>query len=116
MKSETITRASLAAGVLASLGATACCVAPLVLVTLGFGGAWLASVRALEAYQPLFAALTVGFLALAFYYLYIQPKRCKPGQTCAPPAVLKRQRAAFWFVLAAVISIGIFYAAMLVLE
>jgi len=116
VKHETITRTSLVAGVLAALGATACCVAPLVLVTLGFGGAWLASLRALEAYQPIFAAIAFGFLALAFHYLYIEPRQCKPGDVCASPAVLKKQRVIFWLVLAAIVSIGVFYAAIPLME
>ncbi|MEO8132759.1 MAG: mercuric transporter MerT family protein [Betaproteobacteria bacterium] len=116
MKTEAITRTSLLGSVLAALGATACCVAPLVLVTLGFGGAWLASLRALETYQPIFAAITFGLLAVAFYHLYIQPRRCKPGETCASPAVLKKQRIVFWLVLVVIISIGVFYAAISSME
>ncbi len=116
VKTETIIRTSLAASVLAALGATACCVAPLVLVTLGFGGAWLASLRALEAYQPLFAAMTFGFLALAFYWLYVQPRRCKPGDACASPAVLKKQRTVFWLGFAVIASIGLFYVAIPLME
>ena len=116
MKTETIARTSLVGSVLAALGATACCVAPLVLVTLGFGGAWLASLRALETWQPIFAAATFGLLAVAFYCLYVQPRRCKPGEACASPAVLTRQRILFWIVLAAIVSIGIFYIAVLSME
>ena len=116
VKTETIIRTSLAASVLAALGATACCVAPLVLVTLGFGGAWLASLRALEAYQPLFVALTFGLLAVAFYWLYVQPRRCKPGEACASPSVLKKQRTVFWLSFAVIASIGLFYVAIPLME
>ena len=41
-------RGSLVAGVLAAIGASVCCVGPLVLLTLGIGGAWIANLTALE--------------------------------------------------------------------
>ena len=103
MNSSTATKSShapsLIAGVLAALGATACCFGPLLLVTLGLGGAWVSSLRTLEAYQPAFALLTLAFIGFAFYRLYIQPRRCAPGDVCALPAVLKRQRIVFWLVV-----------------
>ena len=90
--------------------------APLLLVTLGIGGAWLASLRALEAYQLHFTVLTAGFLGVAFYYLYIQPRRCKPGEVCASPAVLRRQRLVFWIVVAIITVIGALYSLIPFLE
>ena len=92
----------LIASVLAAIGATACCFGPLLLVTLGLGGAWVSSLRALEPYQPVFALLTLAFIGFAFYRLYIQPRRCAPGEACAIPAVLKRQRIIFWLVVVVV--------------
>ena len=106
---------SLVAGVLAALGATACCFGPLLLVTLGLGGAWVSSLRALEAYQPVFAILTLAFIGLAFYRLYIQPQRCTPDVDCADPAVLKRQRIVFWLIVAIIAAMFAFplYAPLL---
>jgi len=108
MNSSTATKSTLLAGVLAALGATACCFGPLLLVSIGLGGAWVSSLRALEAYQPLFVLLTLGFVGFAFYRLYIQPRRCAPGDTCAVPAVLKRQRLIFWLVLTLIASMFAF--------
>lgn len=99
MNSSPTTNSTLLAGVLAALGATACCFGPLLLVTIGLGGAWVSSLRALEAYQPLFALLTLGFVGFAFLRLYVQPRRCAPDDACAVPAVLKRQRLFFWLVV-----------------
>ena len=70
----------------------------------------------LQPYQPIFAALTFGLLAVAFYYLYIQPKRCRPGDLCASPAVLEKQRMMFRFVVAGIILIGVAYAAIPLME
>jgi hypothetical protein len=36
------------AGVLAGIGASMCCVAPLLLVSLGIGGAWIGGLTALK--------------------------------------------------------------------
>ena len=112
MNTSTATKSSLGstllAGVLAALGATACCFGPLLLVTLGLGGAWVSSLRAMEAYQPVFALLTLAFLGFAFYRLYIQPRRCAPGESCAAPGVLKRQRIVFWLVVAIVAAMFAF--------
>lgn len=91
--------ATIIAGGLAAIGASACCVGPLLLVTLGLGGAWVSSLRALEAWQPLFVLLTLGFIGVAFYKLYIQPRRCAPDDVCALPAVMSRQRITFWLVV-----------------
>lgn len=108
MNPSNTTKTSLLAGTLAAFGATACCFGPLLLVSLGLGGAWVSSLRALEAYQPLFALLTFAFIGFAFYRLYIQPRRCAPGDVCAAPAVLKRQRIVFWLVVAVVVAMFAF--------
>ena len=98
-------RGSLVAGALAAIGASVCCVGPLVLLTLGIGGAWIANLTALEPMRPWFIATTLIFLGLAFQRLYLQPQVCAPGAPCAEPLVLKRQRAIFWVVALAVLAL-----------
>lgn len=83
---------------LAAIGASLCCIAPLVLLALGIGGTWISYLTALEPYQPIFVIITLAFLVLAFRQLYIVPRQCAPGDSCALPAVLKRQRIIFWLV------------------
>ncbi len=89
---------SLIAAVVAGIGASICCVGPLVLLTLGIGGAWIGTLTALEPYRPLFIGVVLVFLGLAFYRLYIAPRRCAPGDACALPATLRNQRILFWGV------------------
>jgi mercuric ion transport protein len=91
-------RGSLLAGALAAVGASVCCVGPLVLLTMGIGGAWIANLTALEPMRPWLMAATLVFLGLAFRRLYLQPQVCEPNAACAQPAVLKRQRLIFWVV------------------
>lgn len=88
------------ASAVAAVGASLCCVAPLVLVSLGLGGAWLSSLTQLEPYRPIFVVLTLGLLALAWTRLYRQPAVCEPGRACADGAVQRRQRSVFWSVTA----------------
>ena len=89
----------IAAGVLSAIGASACCAGPLVLVALGLGGAWVAGLRALEPFFPVFVAAAVTAFGFAFWRLYITPRRCAPEVACASPRVLRRQRIAFWVTL-----------------
>jgi mercuric ion transport protein len=92
-------------GILAAIGASACCVGPLVLLGLGVSGAWISSLTALESYRPIFIGLTLLFLAGAFYRLYLTHRVCTPGSACADPRTLKRRRLAFW--IATVLVLGL---------
>ena len=91
-------KGNLIAGTLAAVGASACCVGPLVLLALGISGAWIANLTALEPYRPIFVGLTLLFLGLAFRQLYLVPQACTPGKSCADPRTAKRQRLTFWMV------------------
>ncbi len=92
------TKGSLAAGVLAALGASACCAGPLILLLLGVGGGWATHLIALEPYSPYLTALTMLFLGAAFYNLYLRRRVCAPGVACATDQVIRNQRIMFWLV------------------
>lgn len=96
---------SLIASVLAAIGASVCCVGPLVLLALGIGGTWVGSLTAMEPFRPFFIGLTLLFLWLAFRMLYLVPQVCTPGTPCADPRTIKRQRLAFWIV--AILVLGL---------
>ena len=98
-------KGSLIAGVLAAIGASVCCVGPLVLLAFGIGGTWIGSLTAMEPYRPIFIGLTLLFLGLAFRKLYLVPQVCTPGTPCAETRTLKRQRFAFWII--AVLLLGL---------
>ena len=91
--------ASLYAGVLSAVGASTCCVLPLALVSAGLGGAWIAQLRALERFSPVFIGIAVAAFAYAFYRLYLRQAPCAPESACAAPATRKHQRIAFWATL-----------------
>ncbi|MBN8756304.1 MULTISPECIES: mercuric transporter MerT family protein [Variovorax] len=96
-------KGSLFAGVLAAIGASVCCVGPLVLLMLGVGGAWVANLTALEPLRPWLIGVTLLFLGLAFRRLYLQPQVCEPGAACAE--LLRRQRWIFWIVVLALLAL-----------
>jgi mercuric ion transport protein len=48
------TRLVAAGGILGALGASACCVVPLLLFSLGISGAWIGTLTALSPYSPVF--------------------------------------------------------------
>jgi MerT mercuric transport protein len=60
----------LIAGILSAIGASICCVGPLVLLALGVSGAWIGSLTALEPYRPIFIGL--GPLSIVSIW-YAQP-------------------------------------------
>ena len=91
-------KVSLAAGVLAGIGASVCCVGPLALLAAGIGGAWVANLTAFEPYRPVFIGLTLLFLGLAFRKVYLVPQVCEPGTPCADPQTARRQRRMFWVI------------------
>jgi len=95
----------LVAGILSAIGASICCVGPLVLLALGVSGAWIGSLTALEPYRPIFVGLTLLFLGFAFYRLYLVRPACSPAAACANPQTLKRQRLAFWIATALVLGL-----------
>lgn len=84
-------------GILAALGAASCCVVPFALFTLGISGAWISNLTALEPYQPIFAAITFGFLGYGFYLVYRKPKgECAEGTYCAKPRSDRTVKIGLW--------------------
>jgi len=89
---------TLIASVLAGIGASLCCVAPLVLLSLGIGGAWVATLTAFEPVRPVLIGMALLFIGLTFRKLYLTPPACEPGKPCAEDVVIHKQRFIFWIV------------------
>jgi mercuric ion transport protein len=53
------------ASALAAIVGSLCCVAPLLLLTLGISGAWIGQLTALEPYRRIFIGVTAIFVGLA---------------------------------------------------
>ncbi len=82
--------------VLAAIGASACCIGPLVLLSLGIGGAWMTTLTSMEAVRPIFLIATLVCIGLGFRKLYLVPDNCETGEACASASVKHNQRNIFW--------------------
>lgn len=91
-------RTALFAGGLAAFLASVCCLGPLVLVTLGVGGAWIANLTALEPYRPLFVGAALVAMFFAYRRIFRPAAECKPGEVCAIPQVRASYKVIFWVV------------------
>lgn len=104
-------------GILGALAASSCCIVPLVLFSLGIGGAWIGNLTALAPYKPLFVAATAGVLGYGFYLVYWKPRRaCADDAACARPISNWLVQLALWIATALVIAAFAFdYVAPLLL-
>lgn len=84
--------------VFGAIAASSCCILPLVLFSLGVGGAWIGNLTALAPYQPYFVAFTVVCLSAGFYFVYRKPKleACGPDGTCGTPSSNRVAKTALW--------------------
>ncbi len=107
-----------AGGLLGALAASSCCVVPLVLFSLGVGGVWIGNLTALAPYQPVFVAITLGFLGYGYYLVYRKPRAaCAEGAACARPLPNRAVKAALWLATLLVAAALAFpYVAPLLLE
>ena len=73
-------------GVIGALAASSCCILPVILFSLGIGGAWIGNFTQLAPYQPYFIAATLAFIGTGYWLVYRSSKvACAPGEVCARP-------------------------------
>lgn len=101
-------RGALAAGGVAALLASACCLGPLVLIMLGVSGAWIANLTVLEPYRPLFIGVALVALFFAWRRIFRPVEQCQPDEVCAAPRVRTAYKAIFWIVSLLVVIALIF--------
>ena len=108
MAEPTQGRVALFAGGLAAILASTCCLGPLVLITLGFSGAWIANLTVLEPYRPIFIGAALVAMVVAWRRIYRPVQACKPGEVCAIPQVRTIYKVLFWIVAALVLVALVF--------
>ena len=96
-------RGALATGGVAAILASTCCLGPLVLVALGFSGAWIGNLTVLEPYRPIFIGAALVALFFAYRRIFRPVQACKPGEVCAIPQVRGSYKLMFWIVVALVL-------------
>jgi len=103
-------RGALVAGGLAAILASACCLGPLLLITLGFSGAWIGNLTILEPYRPIFIGAALVAMFFAWRRIYRPLQACEPGDACAIAQVRTTYKLIFWVVAALVlVAIGFPY-------
>lgn len=100
--------AALAAGGMAAILASACCLGPLLLVSVGLGGAWMSRLQVLEPFRPLTIAIAVIALVIAYRRIFRPEIACEPGEVCAMPRARTVYKVLFWIV-AALVLVAIAY-------
>lgn len=84
--------------VIGAILASSCCIAPLLLITLGVSGAWMGNLTALAPYQGYFIVATLLCLATGYWYVYFKPKKpCADNSYCASPKSDNVVKLALWF-------------------
>ena len=92
-------------GILGALAASSCCIVPLILFSLGIGGAWIGNLTALAPYKPLSIIGTAGVLGYGFYLVYWKPRRaCADSTACARPITRRLVQLALWLATVLVVA------------
>ncbi len=88
----------LVAGGLAAVLASTCCLGPLLLVALGFSGAWIGNLSRLEPYRPWFIGTALIALFFAGRRIFRPAAACKPVEVCALPTTRRAYKVLFGIV------------------
>ena len=86
-----------AGGIIGAFGIASCCLLPLVLLSLGLGGAWMGSLAVLTPFKPLFIVITATLLGYGHYLVYFAPKKaCAESSTCSTPGTTRWMKLVLW--------------------
>ena len=110
MARSSLAKVSLVGSALGAMVASACCLGPFVLVTVGISGAWISNLAAFEPYRPYAMGAALVCLALAYRKIYAvpAPEACEPETLCAVPETRRIYKVMFWVVTAMVLVALVF--------
>lgn len=96
-------------GVFGALAMTSCCILPLVLVSFGVTGVFIAQMGVLYQYKWITFALSAAFICYGFYKAYrpIPAETCADG-TCALPMSRTLMRSILW-AATLIVSVAIIF-------
>jgi mercuric ion transport protein len=104
-------------GMLGALAASACCILPLVFVTVGISGAWIGNLTALAPYKPYFAAGTLALVGYGYYLVYVRPKQACADGSCSRPLPGRVVKLSLWIAtVLVVVALAFDYVAPLLLS
>lgn len=93
-----------AGGILGAVGASSCCLLPLVFALTGISGAWIGSLTRLAPYQPIFLGIAGVSIGSGLWRVYRKPRQACAGPECGTPASRTVTKTVLW--LAAILVIG----------
>lgn len=102
MKKENVV---LGGSIFAAIGASLCCVGPILFALLGVGAFGASSV--FQSLRPYLLAVAVLAIAFGFYRAYFQRETCAPGEACATKPVSRASRAVLWIASLAVLAFAL---------
>ena len=106
MDQSKITQTLLPASSIAGLLASACCIGPLVLVSVGLGSTAAVLVEVFEPLRPVFIIIALAALGFSGWAIYRRPATaCEPGTTCALTPADRTYRTVFWIIAAIVLAL-----------
>ena len=98
------TNLPLIGGLITALLSTVCCILPLVLLLLGIGGSWMSNLTALEPYKPIFIGVSIVFLGIAYWQIFMKKQECEDGQICAVTENKRKYKIIFWIAALTILS------------
>jgi len=94
---ETGNRIATAGSLFGALAMTSCCILPLVLVSFGVGGVWIAQLTALYAYKWYTFTVASAFIGYGFWKVHrAETGECRDGTACARPINRRIMKASLW--------------------
>lgn len=103
------TKVAAAGSILGALAMTSCCILPLVLVSLGVGGVWIAQLTALYAYKWYTFSIASTFIGYGFWTVHrAETVACDQGTACARPVNRRVMKASLWLATAVTLIAIIF--------
>ena len=71
-------------GILMAIGASACCIIPFTLFSIGVGGAWVGNLTAMSGYRSIFIFVGLCFLAAGYWQVFRRTV-LSSGEVCITP-------------------------------
>jgi mercuric ion transport protein len=99
-----VARIIAAGGILGALAASACCILPLVLFSVGISGAWIGNLTALGRYKPYFAGGTLALLGYGYYLVYVRAKQACADGSCARALPGRIVKLSLWIATVLVVA------------
>lgn len=96
-------------GILGALAMTSCCILPLVLVSFGVTGVFIAQLGALYEYKWITFSLSAAFIGYGFWKAYrpVPAVACADG-SCARPMNRTLMRAILW-IATAIVAVAVLF-------